>query len=308
MNYRQIEIFAAIMECASITEAAVRLRLSQPAVSKSLKTLEGELGLRLFMRTTRGLHATDEARELYAEASRIIMGFTHLGAFARNLLALRHARLVVSAIPALSLRWLPEVSAEFLRLHPEVAVEFQSRSSPDTVRLVAQGEVDIGIAQIRAGDLSVRRQKVFDLATVCALPAGHPLTGKESLRPADLGGQTLVSLSAGDEIRRMLDAMLVSQGIATRSRIEVALGAMLCTLVEAGCGIGVVDTETARAQARRGIVFRRMEPAIRVPIYAMQSIHKPPSLAVRRYLEHIMRRVPQAWNEQQAEGRAATGS
>lgn len=297
MNYRQIEIFAAIMECASITEAAMRLHLSQPAVSKSLKALEDELGLRLFQRTTRGLHATDEAREFYAEASRVLMGFGHLGAFARTLRDLGHARIVVSTMVALSLKWLPEVTSEFVRLFPDVAFEFQFRSSTETVRLVAQGEVDVGIAQARSNDLSVQRQRVFDLSAVCALPAGHPLALRSSLHARDLQGQTIISLAEGDEFRRLFEATLAAHGVGVRSRIEVALGVMLCALVEAGGGIGIVDVETARAVNGPGIAFRRLEPAVRVPIYALRNVHKPQGLAVQRFIEHLLRRAPRPWSD-----------
>lgn len=302
MNYRQIEIFAAIMEAASITEAASRLRLSQPAVSKSLRSLEEELGLRLFVRAARGLQATNEARELYAEASRVIMGFTHLDAFAHNLQQLRHARIVVSAMTALCLKWLPEVTAEFVRRYPEVSLEFQSRTSPETVRLVGQGEVDIGISQARSDDLSVRRRKVFDLAAVCVVPAAHPLAQKPTLNAQDFRGQAIISLSAGDEYRRLFESMLDAQGVSIRSTIEVAPGVMLCTMVDAGCGIGIVDIETAHAQSWRNVVFRRIEPTITVPIYAMQNIHKPQSLAVRRFIGHIMRRAPRRWSDERGPG------
>lgn len=302
MNYRQIEIFAAIMEAASITEAASRLRLSQPAVSKSLRSLEEELGLRLFVRAARGLQATNEARELYAEASRVIMGFTHLDAFAHNLQQLRHARIVVSAMTALCLKWLPEVTAEFVRRYPEVSLEFQSRTSPETVRLVGQGEVDIGISQARSDDLSVRRRKVFDLAAVCVVPAAHPLAQKPTLNAQDFRGQAIISLSAGDEYRRLFESMLDAQGVSIRSTIEVTPGVMLCTMVDAGCGIGIVDIETAHAQSWRNVVFRRIEPTITVPIYAMQNIHKPQSLAVRRFIGHIMRRAPRRWSDERGPG------
>lgn len=293
--------FAAIMEAASITEAASRLRLSQPAVSKSLRSLEEELGLRLFVRAARGLLATDEARELYAEASRVIMGFTHLDAFAHNLQQLRHARIVVSAMTALCLKWLPEVTAEFVRRYPEVSLEFQSRTSPETVRLVGQGEVDIGISQARSDHLSVRRRKVFDLAAVCVVPAAHPLAQKSTLNAQDFRAGSFrcpPETSIGDFSRLMLGA----QGVSIRSTIEVAPGVMLCTMVDAGCGIGIVDIETAHAQSWRNVVFRRIEPTITVPIYAMQNIHKPQSLAVRRFIGHIMRRAPRRWSDERGPG------
>ena len=96
MNYRQVEVFKAIMDCGSITEAAAMLRISQPAVSKALKLLEGELGLRLFTRTTKGIAATEEARALYAEVERTYFGMQNLARFAANLRDRKQGRIVVT--------------------------------------------------------------------------------------------------------------------------------------------------------------------------------------------------------------------
>lgn len=292
MNYRQIEIFATIMECASITEAANRLHLSQPAVSKSLKLLEDELGLSLFQRTPGGLLATDEARELYAEASRVLMGFTHLRGFAHNLQRLEHARLVISSMPALSVNWLPEVSSGFIETYPEVSLVFYSRGSAETVKLVAQGEIDIGISQCLSDDVSVRRHKLFDLVAVCAVPRTHPLAEREIIRPEDLNQQALILPYAKDEYRRILEATLLNHGVNVRSRLEVSLGTMMCSMVDAGCGIGIVAAEAARNREWPNLVFRRFEPEIRTPIYVMHNTHKPLSLVMQRFFEHIMRRAP----------------
>ena len=70
---------------ASITEAAGNLHISQPAVSKALKQLEAELGLRLFDRTTKGVAATEETRLLYTEVERTYFGMQNLGRFAASL-------------------------------------------------------------------------------------------------------------------------------------------------------------------------------------------------------------------------------
>ncbi|WP_441523295.1 LysR family transcriptional regulator [Bosea sp. TAB14] len=126
MHYRQVEVFKAIMDSGSITEAANILRISQPAVSKALKLLEAELGLRLFARTTKGIAATEEARLLYTEVERTYFGMQNLARFAAGLSDRKQGRIVVSTIPALGIAWLPAMVARFSEAHPDVTIALES--------------------------------------------------------------------------------------------------------------------------------------------------------------------------------------
>lgn len=288
MNYRQMEIFVAVLDCGSVTGAAERLGLSQPAVSKSLKTLEGELGVRLFLRGTKGFQATDEGRALYLEAARLTESFGHVEGFARNLVRMEHARLQISCIPALSIDWLPRTVASFLADYPDVSLAFRSRSSPETVQLVARGELDLGISQARAEDSTVEKTLLFDLRAVCVIPVGHPLAAKDSITLQDLHGERLISLSAPDELRKGLEARMLMAGLSFESRLEVALGGMLCRLVSHGRAIGVVDAESARLHDPRDTVVRPLRPALSMPVYLLQNAFRPQPLMARKFVDHLV--------------------
>jgi DNA-binding transcriptional LysR family regulator len=292
MNYRQIEIFSAVMEHASVTEAARHLGLSQPAVSKSLAALEDQLGLRLFNRTTRGLHATDEARELHAEARRVLEGFEQLGIFARNLHRLEHARLVVGVMPALSTSWLARVVTRFSEAYPDVSVVLRALGSASIVKRVAQGELDVGVGQVRAEDPSVVKRKLSDLQLVCVVPREHPLAGNKVIVPSDLENEPIVLLSIDDEFRRMLDGKLLSRGINIQSRIEATQSNMICFLVEEGRRIGIVDSETASLGKWPSTVTIPFKPVIKTPIYIVHNSRSPQNLAAKRFCEHIMKLRP----------------
>lgn len=291
MNYRQIEIFVAVLETGSVTEAATRLGLSQPAVSKSLKMLENSLKLQLFLRSPKGLVATDEARSLYLEAGRLTNSFAHLWDFARNLPKMHHARLEVSCIPALAISWLPAAIAGFIAQYPEVTLSFVSRSSPQTVQLVAQGEIDIGISQARAEDVMVEKRRLFDLRAACVLPRGHALCQKDVLTLGDLNGERIVSLGKADEMRKTFEAAMHRQGHTFQTKIDVALGAMLCRMVEAGAGIGIVDSESAKTHGSPRVVTRPLEPRIAIPIYLLQNTSRPLSLVARKFVDHVCRQT-----------------
>ena len=271
MNYRQVEIFKAIMDSGSITGAADILRISQPAVTKALRLLELDLGLQLFVRTTKGIAATDEARALYAEVERTYFGMQNLKRFAGGLRDSKQGRVVGTAIPTLSVDWLPTMAARFAKAHPGVTLSLYSDNSADAVRLVGSGEIDIGIAQIRSEETNLSRRKLFDLEGLIALPAGHRLGEKDSITADDLAGEPIIALGPADEFRRRLVAAMEAAGAPLRSVIDVSLGLTVCAMVERGLGVGVVDSETARVKRTADLVFRPFEPKILVPIYMFRQ-------------------------------------
>lgn len=288
MNYRQFEIFVAVLECGSVTAAAAKLALSQPAVSKSLKLLETELGTQLFLRGIKGLQATDEGRALYLEATRLTDSYTHLEGFARKLKQMEHARLEISCMPALAVHWLPEAAAKFIRSFPDATLAFRNRSSPETVQLVARGEIDIGISQARIGDATIERTKLLDLQAVCIVTTGHPLADKAQIAFSDLDGQRLITLSAPDELQRNFQAAMQTRGYSFSSRIEIAVGAMMCRVIEAGGGIGLIDAESARLHnPRKARIIPFSEP-ISTPIYMLRNVNKPKTLLSKLFSEHVI--------------------
>lgn len=283
MHYRQVEIFKAIMDSGSITEAANLLRISQPAVSKALKLLEAELGLRLFDRTTKGIAATEEARLLYTEVERTYFGMQNLTRFAASLGDRRQGRIVASTIPALGIAWLPAMVARFSASHPDVTISLHSSNSADAARLVGSGEIDLGIAQLRSEEYNLSRRKLFDLEGVVALPAGHRLAGKPWVEVPDLAGETVIALGPEDEFRRKLGQAFEAIGQQPRTIIDASLALTVCALVAEGCGVGIVDSEAARERRGRGLVFRRFRPAIRVPIFLFRQRGRPTSKLVEAF-------------------------
>jgi DNA-binding transcriptional LysR family regulator len=287
MHYRQVEIFKAIMDSGSITEAAGILNVSQPAVSKALKLLEAELGLRLFDRTTKGVAATEEARLLYTEVERTYFGMQNLGRFAASLGHRRQGRIVISSIPALGIAWLPTVVARFSEAHPDVTISLHSSNSVDAARLVGSGEIDLGIAQLRSEEYNLSRRKLFDLEGVIALPEGHRLARKPYVEAADLADETIIALGPEDEFRRKLTQALEAAGQHPHTIIDASLGLTICALVAAGCGVGMVDSEAARMREGAGLVFRSFRPAIHVPIYVFRRRGRPSSRLVEAFSANL---------------------
>ncbi len=262
MNLRQCEVFRAVMEAGTVTAAAGRLRVSQPAVSKMLAQLERDLGLRVFKRERRRLMPTPEARALYQEVRRAFVGLDYLTRFAGDLRDLRQGHLVLAASHATCTFYLPAVVAEFLREHPGLSVSLHTMDSPGIAQAVATGRADLGIAQFEVPAAGVHRERLRSIAAVCVLPRGHALARQPVIRPADLDGQPFIALAAVNPLRKQLEAALEAGGVTPRILIDTPLASTACRLVMEGVGLSVLDRWSAEANLHQAIVIRPFQPAI----------------------------------------------
>jgi DNA-binding transcriptional LysR family regulator len=289
LNLRQVEMFKAIFETGSITRAAAALNVSQPAVTKSLQLLEHDLGLTLFTRTPKGLVPSHEARAFYTEVERSFSGLASLSRFARDLRSLRHERLVVNVIPALSHRWMPEVVASFLAAYPEASLSFHASSSPDTAQMVGRRQIDLGIAQSRVEDPSIERIPLMQLPVVCIIPADMPLAKEAVITPGMLRGQSFIGLSRQDIVTAQLERHFADAGVELRPRIEAALALSVRALVARGLGVGLIDAESAALHPSPTTVIRAFRPLVAMPIYLLRLRDHATSLVEERFVEHVRR-------------------
>lgn len=262
MNLRQCEVFRAIMETGTVTAAATRLHVTQPAVSKMLAQLEHDLGFPVFLRQNRRLIPTQDAQALYQEVRRAFIGLDYLTRFAGDLRDLRQGHLVVAASHATATFYLPGAVAAFLHRHPDLSVSLHSMDSPAIAQAVATGRVDLGVAQFEVPGPELRRERLCSVPAVCVMPPEHPLTRVRVVRATDLHGQDFIALATVNRLRMRLTAILEEAGAVPRIRVDTPLASAACRLVMAGVGICVLDQLSAEANLHQGIVLRPFRPEI----------------------------------------------
>jgi DNA-binding transcriptional LysR family regulator len=261
MDMRQIEIFVAAMEHASLTEAARTLGVTQPAVSAALAKLEREVNFPLFRRDGRRLTPTPEARQLRDQAVQVMAGFSQLTEAACGISAARRGALTVASSPSPGIAWLPSIVAGFRRDRPDVTVRLLTRSSREVRDLVSTYVFDLGVAEppFDRTDVILRR---YRFAVVAVLPAGHPLCAHEVITPRLLDGQDLVTSSPGGGTHASMSRAFEAAGAQRRVVAECEFFASAINLAAAGGGVCLVDPISAAASASPHIALRRFEPAV----------------------------------------------
>ena len=284
MNLKRLQAFRAVFEMGSVTSAAERLHMTQPAVSRLVGDLEQELGLALFVRQRRRLVPTAEGRTFYREAERALAAVDQIVDIARDIRTLRgtHLRIVAPMLTAFGI--LPAAISAFRAAHPHTRISLAIKDLRDVADWVASGPFDIGVTALPFQDERVDCELLTTVRTVLALPKRHPLAARRVVRLKDLRGENVILPSSGNQPRAIIDAAFESIGLKPHSTIDASSAFLVCQLVARGLGVGVVDPFTFDLASGLGIVARPLRPAIEFSFGLFFPKNRPRSMLVNAFV------------------------
>lgn len=207
----ELRSLCAAAETGSLGRAALRLQISQPALSKRLHGLEQLAGVTLLERSPRGVSLTPAGRRLYEEARRLLA----MADGVEDMLA----GLRLQAAPvrlAASHSSCEAFVADVLARQVEFAVELVAANSQVVRGLVADGRADVGVAASRPGatpNPAIRELALADDAIVCAVPPGHPWSRLPRISVAEFLKTPMVVRDPASNARWTVDTELRRRGL-----------------------------------------------------------------------------------------------
>ncbi len=208
MNLSQLSAFHAVMTSATLTEAAERLGRTQPAISASIKSLEDQLGMKLFERRGRKLIPVPEAQYLLTESGSILSQLAQARQTMRGLGSGQIGNLNIAAMPGPVAMLFPRFIATHIGSRSGMKISMLARSSTQIAELARAQSIDFGFADIPddpdGGGLY--RTDIVSGNCFVALPKDHPLARETTLSLEDIGSEPLGSLQTNhvhtEEVRR----------------------------------------------------------------------------------------------------------
>ncbi|KUJ67961.1 LysR family transcriptional regulator [Streptomyces albus subsp. albus] len=257
VELRHLRALVAIGEEGTITGAAARLHITQPALSRTLHQLEQRVGTRLADRSTRHLELTPSGRRLYDEARAIL---AHVdAALAEAASGPRPLRLGYTWA-AFGPYTTPLLRA-WRREHPRIPVEVH-RLDERTAGL-SQGLVDVAVVRTVPRDPRVRCEALYREEPLAALPDGHPLCDRTALDLADLFDQTI----AVCPLTGTTSADLWPPERRPGATVEVRNVDEWLTVIAAGDAVGVTAAGTSHVHPHPGVRYLPVSGAPRITVY-----------------------------------------
>lgn len=264
MNQRQLEAFNAFMIYGSVTKAAQKLNISQPAVSRLLNALESSLGFALFEKKKNKLTPTQEARSLHKIVIRSLVGMDEIKNHAGAIATRQIGSISIGAQSVYVNSYLMDVVAEFKKRHPNVQITIHEEGMEHMLEKVNNRSCDIGIGVTLNMDFI--NTKVIPIAkckAICIIPKGHELEDIEEVTFDHLKTQAFVDLVVGSPLRMRIDNLFYSNNWLKRNTVAEALNiSTVCGLVERGVGIAIVDPFTMNFLDLEKVAVKSIIPVI----------------------------------------------
>jgi len=241
MDLRRLRTFVAVAELGTVSKAAVRLRIGQPALSRQIGDLQQELGLRLFDRVGRGLALTAEGKQLLADCRRVM---TDLDAVREHAEVLRRGDkgvLKIAAPPhtieSVLARFLPQYGERF----PNVNVELIEALGAEQTAMLERGEIHVGIRLEQGGPrFESRVPPPAEALAACA--TSLELGNAGSIDIGRLASYPLLLLDPGYSIRRLFDAACRLADVEPNVLLESRAPHTLLALAEVGQGVAIIPS------------------------------------------------------------------
>jgi DNA-binding transcriptional LysR family regulator len=260
VDIRLLRYFAAVAAEGNLTRAAERLFVSQPALTKQIKQLERQLGVRLFTRSRTGMSLTAAGQVLAERLPAVLAGFDQALRDAKRA-ASRAARVLrVGFLAGAANEATQQILASFARRRPGWRVEMRAASWLDPTAGLASGDTDVALLRLPfPGQDSLRTEVLFTEPRWVALPATHPLAGRDRVCFRDLWDEPFVAAPA--ETGAWRDWWLAA---GEREGHPVRIGAVTetgqpddwLTAIANGYGVALAPESATRYYGRPGITYR----------------------------------------------------
>ncbi|GAC1553126.1 MAG: LysR family transcriptional regulator [Beijerinckiaceae bacterium] len=287
MDLRQIRYFVALYDERSITKAAARLNIVQPALSMQISRLERTFKTKLFERTSRGVVPTDVGRTFYGLCQRTLSDFYEAQRYLRDASGKISGDLTVGLMPSVANSVLPDVLAQYKAAFPDVTLRIVEAYSGSLLDQLNSGKFDLAILN---NSSSLGRIAITPLFRDYLVLVTRYRSGKRV--PAEIPSNRLqdfrlVLPSQRQGMRALLDSMLASKGIQLQPEIELdSLGPTLELIRESDWATILPIIAVKQAVDRKLLRSQRIvDPEIPRDVIVAAPTTRTPTLAAELFLK-----------------------
>jgi DNA-binding transcriptional LysR family regulator len=252
MDLRQLEIVRAIAETGSFTGAGARLHVSQSAISRQILLLEDEFHERLFVRLGRRVQITAVGEALLQLSHRVFSDIRDTSSSITDRQKVLSGPLNLVGGMTVCLYVFPPLLKEFRQHHPHVDIKVATGGVQRLLRRLRTRRADLALLTLPVDDASFTTVPVLREELMLVMPAGHPLSLKDSVPVEALVGQPFIVFEAGSNTRRTLDEFFVREQIKPNVVTETENVEIIKSMVASGLGISIVPFQSVERETRGG--------------------------------------------------------
>jgi DNA-binding transcriptional LysR family regulator len=249
MELRHLRYFIGVAEEENVSRAALKLHVSQPALSRQIRDLEEELGFSLFERSAKSVRLTQAGRAFLTEARAVLQRAEHAVTVARAIATGGGGELHVGYAPSLTARILPATLRAFQAELPNVHVKLHDYSTEEMLAGLREDRLQIALLVRLSPALSrgLQFEELMRDKFCLAVAPKHPLARRRKVTLTEIARQPLITFARKDypDAHELLKAMFAAVGEKPRIAEEHDSVSSLIAAVESGVGVAVSPVSLA---------------------------------------------------------------
>ncbi|QIM15416.1 LysR family transcriptional regulator [Leucobacter insecticola] len=266
VTLRQLELFAALPNFATLSAAAAHLHISESALSQAITSLERTVGEQLCVRRkARGLTLTPTGQQFAKHARQIVVDTQELVLGSRQGPALR-GPVKLGCYSSFATHVLPELLEGFPREHPEVQIEITVGTNEELIAALQAGHLDVALVYDVSLPLGYHRQEIYATELEAHLHQDHPLASAETVDISDLAGDPYIQFAATPGTLNVIDAF-TARSLEPQIKARVTQISLVEALVGRGLGYGLLMSRPNASHSSvegRPVIIRPLDPPITV--------------------------------------------
>jgi DNA-binding transcriptional LysR family regulator len=265
MELRHLRYFVAVAEALSFTKAAEKLRLAQPSLTRQVRNLEDEIGVKLLDRSSNPIALTVEGRQFLFDARNLLAMCAESIATVQRMKQGQSADLNIGYVANIHYGLLPATLGAFRKLCPSVALNLFDMTSAEQFLALDSRKIDLGFVGLRASfsGQHLLSERVAHDTMLVALATGHPLAKNKAVKLTELAAQFFIGMSARTHpgAREWLADTCREAGFTGRILQEADSEPTVMQFVADGLGVALLP-EQVTGLRHEGVVFRPLAPPL----------------------------------------------
>ena len=294
IDFELYRIFYTVANNGNITKAALELNISQPAISKSIKNLEDQLGGTLFIRTKRGVILTSEGKEFYNYIKKAIEYITSAENKFTDLINLETGCIRIGISTTLTKEFLLPYLEKFHKLYPNIDIMINTNISSELLTKLRNGLIDIVILNLnnKKYDDDIEIIKCKEINDCFVINKDYLNLNNLNLSIRDLNDYPLILQTKESNTRKFIDNIAKEHNVILKPNMELASYTLVVTLAKIGFGIGYATKEFIKKELENEELFELKIKETIPPRYIGIALCKNnlPNFSTKKLIEIITKK------------------
>ncbi|MDH6368364.1 LysR family cyn operon transcriptional activator [Paenibacillus sp. PastF-3] len=252
INLEWYRSFYWVAQTGSLTAAAERLNITQPAVSHTIKQLEEKMGGPLFFRTSRGVDLTTEGKVLLRFIEQAFQNVEMGERAIAEMNNLNSGEIHIGASDTLCKYYLLSYLEQYHEQYPSVRIHITNRTTPETLTLLKEGKIDFGIVSLPASDKQIEFRKSTRLQDCLVGGKGFRHLADNTMPLSNIKQYPLLFLEPGGSTRKYIDGFLASNHVTITPEFELGSVDLLVQFALRGFGLAFVIRDYVKEELKSG--------------------------------------------------------